>query len=778
MNPATEGTGADMACQPPVFVLGKGRNALAAVRSLGRRGVSVTLVNSDPQDPARASRFCAARASPDPAESPEAFVDFLCGLAPRQGPRPVLIPTGDLEVTAVSEGRERLAGLFALSMAERSLIRSLVRKDAFADLAARHELPVPRTWVVRDPGGLEAVLPEVEFPCVLKPAYSPAWRRIRFGTPLPPDQHGRMKRLEIRSPVELRAAYAQAAKADPAVVIQERVEGGDDALHDVYAFIDALGALRATYVIRKRRTWPADGNGGGSCVESAWNTALERTAVGFLKAVGYRGSAAVCFKRSERDGRFYVIEVNARLALHHALASREAVDFTWLTYLDAIGRQVPTLVRRPTGARWVALPDDFHAFRAYQARRALGVRRWVTSLRGPRVGAHYASDDRRPGLAYATRAFPTLARVHAAAARVSDGLGDIVGRSLWTCGIVAWLRRRPARRAAGPMILRYHSVGGHGWLRSPLVTSPAHFDAHVRYVSRCYRVVPIEAIVKALHGGPPAPPGAVAITLDDGYRDNYHTAWPILRGQGCPATIFVIVEPLETGIVPWPQRLFGWLHKAGRASFECALSGPYDGSAVVRRFDLSSPSAREAAYKALKAVVGALGREAREVALTRVAHALGLDPAESPAEWEGMLRWEEVRELAAEGLTIGSHTMTHASLAALGPEQVAWELETSRRVLETRLGRPVTLLAYPFGKPGHVSAATAAAAHAAGYGAAVTTIQGVDRCSADPFQLRRIQVLDDPLWRFAFRLLEAQAPSRLARWVLGPSHIPADGDGV
>jgi hypothetical protein len=54
----------------------------------------------------------------------------------------------------------------------------------------------------------------------------------------------------------------------------------------------------------------------------------------------------------------------------------------------------------------------------------------------------------------------------------------------------------------------------------------------------------------------------------------------------------------------------------------------------------------------------------------------------------------------------------------------------------------------------------------------------VDRCSADPFQLRRIQVLDDPLWRFAFRLLEAQAPSRLARWVLGPSHIPADGDGV
>lgn len=309
-------------------------------------------------------------------------------------------------------------------------------------------------------------------------------------------------------------------------------------------------------------------------------------------------------------------------------------------------------------------------------------------------------------------------------------------------------------------------------LRSQLVTSPAHFDAHVRYLSRRYRVLPLDAIVEAFKGGQPVPPGTVAITLDDGYRDNYHTAWPILRRYGCPATVFVIVESLETGVVPWPQRLFGWLRKAGRASFECALAGPDGGDAAARRFDLSNPSAREASYRALKAVLGGLGREAREGALVRVARALGLDPAESPAEWEGMLRWEEVRELAADGLVIGSHTMTHASLATLDPAQVAWELETSRRVLETRLGRRVALLAYPFGKPGDVSEATAAAAHAAGYAAAVTTVQGVDRCPVDPFLLRRVQVPNEPLWRFGFRLLDAQEPSRLASWVLGERFQP------
>jgi peptidoglycan/xylan/chitin deacetylase (PgdA/CDA1 family) len=132
-----------------------------------------------------------------------------------------------------------------------------------------------------------------------------------------------------------------------------------------------------------------------------------------------------------------------------------------------------------------------------------------------------------------------------------------------------------------------------------------------------------------------------------------------------------------------------------------------------------------------------------------------------------MLRWEEVRELANDGVTIGSHTMTHASLAGLDPAEVARELETSRRVLEARLERPIELLAYPFGKPGDVSDATVLAARAAGYAAAVTTLEGVDRAPADPFLLRRVLVRDEPVWRFACRLVAAQQPSRLLGWILG-----------
>jgi predicted ATP-grasp superfamily ATP-dependent carboligase/peptidoglycan/xylan/chitin deacetylase (PgdA/CDA1 family) len=767
MNTGTDGGAALPEVWPSAFVLGKGRNALAAVRSLGRRGVGVILINSDPDDPARASRFCAARTSPSPADSPEAFVDFLAGLAPRRGPRSVLIPTGDLEVTAVSEQRERLAGLFAFTMPGRELVRALVRKDAFADLAQRHGLPVPRTWVVRDPSGLETALASAPFPGVLKPAYSPAWRRIRFGHPLPPGQHGRMKRVVFHTPEELRAAYAQAARVDSVAVIQEYVDGGDDALHDVYAYVDARGELRATYGVRKRRTWPVDGNGGGSCVEGASNADLERLAVAFLRSAGYRGAAAVCFKRSQRDGRFYVIEVNARLALHHALASREGVDFTWLTYLDSIGRPVPETALRSTGPRWVALPDDFRAFRTYRARGQLGTRQWLGSLRGPRVGSHYAPDDPQPGVVHAIRSYPRLARLHRAWRRATEGLRSFVGRGLWALGAVEWLRRRADRQSVGPLILRYHSIGGHRWLRPQLVTAPTHFDAHVRYLSRHCRVEPLGKVVQALTEGRPVPGGTVALTLDDGYRDNHSTAWPILRRHGCPATVFVIVEPLETGVIPWPQRLFGFLSRAACPHFECELPEPGDGRPVTRWLDVSTPSAREASYRALKSVLGGLEPRAREAGLAQVARALGVDATTPPPEWEGMLRWEEVRELANDGVTIGSHTMTHASLAGLDPAEVARELETSRRVLEARLERPIELLAYPFGKPGDVSDATVLAARAAGYAAAVTTLEGVDRAPADPFLLRRVLVRDEPVWRFACRLVAAQQPSPLLGWILG-----------
>jgi hypothetical protein len=108
------------------------------------------------------------------------------------------------------------------------------------------------------------------------------------------------------------------------------------------------------------------------------------------------------------------------------------------------------------------------------------------------------------------------------------------------------------------------------------------------------------------------------------------------------------------------------------------------------------------------------------------------------------LNWQEIREMAADNVQFGSHTVSHRCLAQLGPEDLRYELTASRQRLESELGTAVTALAYPFGGVSAYNATVIAAAHAAGYRIATTYIPGVDKLSdADPFALPRQHVERD-----------------------------------
>ena len=102
-----------------------------------------------------------------------------------------------------------------------------------------------------------------------------------------------------------------------------------------------------------------------------------------------------------------------------------------------------------------------------------------------------------------------------------------------------------------------------------------------------------------------------------------------------------------------------------------------------------------------------------------------------------LLDADEILEMQREGVSFQSHTCNHASLATLEDRHLAAELVDSRVVLQRLLGRPVDLLAYPFG---HVDERVAAAAKGAGYRAAFSTQPGFNRRDVNPFRIRRIDV--------------------------------------
>ncbi|MBI3087373.1 MAG: polysaccharide deacetylase family protein [Candidatus Omnitrophica bacterium] len=105
------------------------------------------------------------------------------------------------------------------------------------------------------------------------------------------------------------------------------------------------------------------------------------------------------------------------------------------------------------------------------------------------------------------------------------------------------------------------------------------------------------------------------------------------------------------------------------------------------------------------------------------------------------LTWDELAQLAGSNLvTVGSHAVTHAKLRGVPSETVRRELRESKRLLEERLGRPVTLFAYPYGSYAAFDASTVAAVAEEGYAGAFTTIAGVNRPGADRFRLRRTRI--------------------------------------
>ena len=139
------------------------------------------------------------------------------------------------------------------------------------------------------------------------------------------------------------------------------------------------------------------------------------------------------------------------------------------------------------------------------------------------------------------------------------------------------------------------------------------------------------------------------------------------------------------------------------------------------------------------------------------------------------LEWAQAREMHAEGLEIGAHTYSHPNLSRLSPDKVATELRVSKDILEDRLGAPVDLLGYPFGKPGRqLDETTVAVARESGYTHAVAILPRSVRPGDSPLVLPRFFATGDSVETLAAKVrgdwdylgvFQERAPRALARLV-------------
>jgi peptidoglycan/xylan/chitin deacetylase (PgdA/CDA1 family) len=274
-------------------------------------------------------------------------------------------------------------------------------------------------------------------------------------------------------------------------------------------------------------------------------------------------------------------------------------------------------------------------------------------------------------------------------------------------------------------------------------------ERQLAFLARFANVVPLGDALRTLDQGGSLPPRAVAITLDDGYRDQLDLAVPILERLGLPATFFLVPGLLGGTARPWWESL-GWVF--GRATTDVVV---WEGATIGLRGDAE----RRASLDTVGELLKRRDRLARDEAVEELTDRCR--PAGSLADRVVFMSWDGARELARRGFAIASHSQNHAILAEESEAEQRHDLALSRRQLEQELDVPVDLLAYPNGLRPDYDQTTVAAARAAGYAHAVTTIAGWNRPTTPAFEVRRFIMQPergvaglsivplDPIWRRA-----------------------------
>ncbi len=292
-------------------------------------------------------------------------------------------------------------------------------------------------------------------------------------------------------------------------------------------------------------------------------------------------------------------------------------------------------------------------------------------------------------------------------------------------------------------IVIFHRVLATPDLLFPDDPDVRRFDEICAWLAAWYRVLPLDEAVERLAQNS-LPQRALAITFDDGYADNHDLAMPILQSHGLCATFFIATGFLNGGRM-WNDTVIEAVRKTSQSSLDLTglrLPG-------FERIELPTTPQRRAAIHRLLDAVKYLPHAERLRMSECIAERAHVTPRS-----DLMMTADQVRGLASAGMQIGAHTVSHPIMAALDDAAAERELAQSKCELESLLGRPVKLFAYPNGKPGRdYRQRDVALVQRLGFKAAVSTAPGA-ACRANDrlFELPRFTPWDQSRWRFALRL--------------------------
>jgi peptidoglycan/xylan/chitin deacetylase (PgdA/CDA1 family) len=319
------------------------------------------------------------------------------------------------------------------------------------------------------------------------------------------------------------------------------------------------------------------------------------------------------------------------------------------------------------------------------------------------------------------------------------GKRDLAAKLFGNMGVTGALGFLRARFTGEVTILAYHrvldvEVENDFPFDIELVSGSVNqFTHQMEYIKAHYQPITFATLLEKLERGEKPPRGAAIVTFDDGFVDNYNNAFPVLKRLDMPATIFLSTGYIDSQTTFWYEKLSYALMTTRATEVTLATLGSF----VIG-------DSYESRRQLMKSIVLKLKLVPDEVRLSL------LDDLDAQLMFErkwiedarsGPMTWDQIREMSANNIEFGSHSVTHPILSRVPLDKLAFEVEHSKHRIEAELQKPVQVIAYPVGGVEAFDDNVRAAVRKAGYKLGASYISGIERPEEwDDYALRRVHI--------------------------------------
>lgn len=258
-------------------------------------------------------------------------------------------------------------------------------------------------------------------------------------------------------------------------------------------------------------------------------------------------------------------------------------------------------------------------------------------------------------------------------------------------------------------------------------TSTHQFEKQIEYLARNYKIISMDEIIDRVIKREPLR-RYVAITFDDGFKDNYKNAYPILKKYYVPATIFLTTGYIENRTIPWFIKFRYMFMRTDKTDLNLSLNRQI---VLPMRTMWEKHTASERVMAYLKNCPD--GK--RLQLLDRLSMELAVNDFKGLNDL--MLSWNEIKEMSENGISFGAHTVNHPILTKIPLNKVEEEILQSKQTIEKRINKPVTGFAYPFGKEAQYSTDIFKILNKLRFKFALTTRMGANSYHCEVFALNR-----------------------------------------